>query len=248
MLLLAIDQGNTRTKFGLFHDGALLRAWATATQKTATAAELRSAAFAHPDLPAGIPVGLCTVVPELLPAWRQSAEDAAFSLTIFTGESPTPLCNAYATPATLGPDRLLTAVAAAHRVGMPVLPVSLGTATVVDAVSADGAYLGGMIAPGIGVTTAGLFSATSALPDTAWRVPAQPIGRTTDDAIAAGMFYAAVGGVQAMIRAVRDALGTAAPLALTGGWAAQVAPHLDDVALVDAHLTLHGIAITLADR
>ena len=116
--------------------------------KRATPDALRAQAFPSPDLPRLGHLGLCSVVPELLPAWEQMAAASGYPLTILTGQSTTPLRNAYLTPETLGADRLLAAVAAAARVGTPVIPLHAGTATVVDAVSPEGAYLGGMITPG----------------------------------------------------------------------------------------------------
>jgi type III pantothenate kinase len=244
--LLAIDQGNTRTKFGLFVDGQLRDAWNVPTDKTATASDLHGALDASVRAAPTTMLGLCSVVPELLPAWRQFAQECGYPLTVITGESPTPLINRYATPSTLGPDRLMAAVAAATQVGAPVISISLGTAITVDVVSADRRYLGGVIAPGIEVVSRTLASAASALHPVDWRIPSAAIGRTTDEALANGLYFQVIGGLQAMIQAMRDSLHVTAPLALTGGWAAQIAPLLDHVALVDEYLVLHGIAITLA--
>ncbi len=248
MYLLAIDQGNTRTKFGLFSHGALQRVWTANTDKTATPAVLRAHAFPAIDLPRGIHVGLCTVVLELLPAWEQLAAERGYPLTILTGLSPTPLQNAYLTPATLGGDRLMAAVAAAARVGTPVISLHAGTATVVDAVSPDGAYLGGIISLGIGTAATALTAATSALQLATWRAPVHAIGRSSTEALSNGLFYQSVGGVRAMVDAVRAELGAPAPLALTGGWAGALHPHLDNVALLDEYLVLHGIAICLGSK
>lgn len=245
MFLLAIDQGNTRTKFGLFSHGTLQRAWNVETDKTATSDVLRAQAFPSSDLPRHIHLGLCSVVPELLPAWEQMAAEYDLPLTLLTGNSPTPLQNTYLTPDTLGGDRLMAAVAAAARVGTPVIPLHAGTATVVDAVSAEGAYLGGIISLGIGSAAQALTTATSALPTAAWCEPAHAIGRTSAEALSNGLFYQSIGGVQAMVTAVRAELGSPVPLALTGGWAGVLRPYLDNVALLDEYLVLQGIALTL---
>ncbi len=246
MSLLAIDQGNSRTKFGLFRAGALLRTWVTGTDKQAGAATLLHALRHDPEMTPGTPIGLCSVVPELLPAWEQAAHALDSPLTIFTGNSPTPLRNAYETPETLGPDRLLAAVAAVDRAGAPVIPISAGTAFVVDAVSADRVYLGGMIAPGITPISEALSVAASALWPPGWHEPEHAIGATSEEALRHGLFYLSIGGLRAMVDAVRRELGVAAPLVLTGGWAQRVAPHLDGVALLDEYLVLHGIALALA--
>ena len=248
MQLLAIDQGNTRTKFALFRDGAPRQTWTCATAKMATAAELASAAFHVESVPAGIRVGLSTVVPELRAAWEQAAALNGHPLTVLTGTSPTPLTNAYATPETLGPDRLLAAVAAAHAAGTPVISISLGTATVVDAVDAEGRYLGGMIAAGIGLASDLLAGAASALYPVAWHEPHEAIGHTSEESLSNGWFYQSVGGLRAMVHATREALAANAPLVLTGGWAERLAPYLDDVALIDELLVLHGIARVLQEQ
>lgn len=248
MRLLAIDQGNTRTKLGLFEDGTLCKTAAFSTRKLAAAAELEQAVFARTGFPRDVRIGLCTVAPETVPAWEEMAARTGCQLTVLTGVSPTPLRNAYATPRTLGPDRLLAAVAAAEAAGVPVIPVSLGTAMVVDAVSTDRAYLGGMIAPGIGLAERALVRGTSALHGVTWRHPAQSIGRSTEESLVSGWFHHSIGSLREMIAATRQALGAHAPLVLTGGWASKVASHLDDVALVDQHLVLRGIALALVAR
>jgi type III pantothenate kinase len=242
---LAIDQGNTRTKLGLFQHGVLRQTAAFATDKAAGAADLEQAVFVAGGFPRDAHLGLCTVTPESVPAWEALAARIGCPLTVFTGQSPTPLRNDYATPRTLGPDRLLAAVAAASAAGAPVIPVSLGTATVVDAVSADRAYLGGMIAPGIGITAQSLTTAASALYPVPWQLPDHAVGRSTDESLANGWFFHSLGGVREMISAVRAELGADAPLVLTGGWASHLAPHLGGVALVDDFLVLRGIAIAL---
>lgn len=237
MSLLAIDQGNTRTKFGLFRHGTLVHTWSVDTDRAASPAALAQAA-SMADLPADACVGLCTVVPALGPVWRQAMTERKFHE--ITGASSTPLRNAYATPDTLGPDRLLAAVAAAE-IAVPVVVVSLGTATVVDAVSAERVYLGGMIAPGLRTLSRQLADAASALHPVAWREPDRALGRTTEDALTSGWYHLALGGLQAMIQAARNELGIEAPLVLTGGWAETLAPYLAPLA-VDAHLVLRGLA------
>jgi type III pantothenate kinase len=244
-VLLAIDQGNKRTKCALVAGNDLVDCWIVPTRKDADPAALAADLFREHAIPAATPLGLCSVVPELLPAWQAMAADRGFPLTVITGTTPTPLENRYETPETLGPDRLLAAVAASALVGTPVVSISLGTATVVDAVSGDGAYLGGMIAPGIGLDIDTLASAASALFPVAWQEPARAVGRTSTEAITSGLFHHALGGLRAMIAAARAEIGAAAPLALTGGWSPTLAPYLDGVALVDEWLVVRGVAMVV---
>jgi type III pantothenate kinase len=244
--LLAVDQGNSQTKWGLFVDGQLVCSWITPTEKNLdmTALTLALPSVAGGAVPA---LGVCSVIPELHSSWKALAERLDLSLTLFTGTFPTPLCNAYTTPETLGPDRLLAAVAAVACVGAPVLVVHLGTATVVDAVAAPGIFLGGMIAPGISTAQAALCQATSALTSVPWQPPLQAIGRSTPEAIGSGWFHHSLGAIRGMVAACADELGVPAPLVLTGGWARTIAPFLSDVARVDEFLILTGIATMLAE-
>ncbi|MEI7833939.1 MAG: type III pantothenate kinase, partial [bacterium] len=134
MELLAIDQGNTTTKFGYFRAGRLQHNWSVATDRGATA-EMLGQILQEEGIVAPLALGLSTVTLELLPAWRRMAQDSGYSLTVVNGNTPAPLQNQYGTPETLGADRFMAAVAAADLVGTPVIVISLGTAIVVDAVS-----------------------------------------------------------------------------------------------------------------
>lgn len=245
-MLLAIDQGNTRTKLGIFSGTALQYHWNIITNKYATATELAQHIMPTTGSPLPKLWGLCSVVPEQLDCWSQVASSCGATLTIFTGRSLTSLRNAYFSPDSLGADRLLAAVAAAHIAGTPVIPVSLGTATVVDAVSADATYLGGLIAPGIGTSMSALAGAASALNHISWKPPASVIGQSSHDAMVNGLFYQQTGGIRAMILAVRRELECESPVVLTGGWATQLAPHLEGVAAIDEFLVLRGIALTIS--
>jgi len=205
MELLAIDQGNTTTKFGYFRAGRLQHNWSVATDKGAST-EMLAQILLDEGVVAPLALGLSTVTPELLPAWRRMAQESGYSLTVINGNTPAPLQNEYGTPETLGADRFMAAVAAANVVGTPVIVISLGTAIVVDAVSPAGAYLGGIIAPGITATTVALENSASALPAGHWAPPSRAIARDTTEALANGLFYQSVGGLRAMVQAVRDEL------------------------------------------
>jgi type III pantothenate kinase len=244
--ILAIDQGNSRTKLGLFRDGVLLHSWDAPTDKAADSTALAQLLWTA-EVPPNTPIGLCSVVPELRDAWVTATDALGYPLTIITGETPTPLRNAYATPATLGPDRLMAAVAAISMVGgPPVIPISLGTATVVDAVGSGPTYLGGMIAPGIGTSARALGLAASALDEPTWEYPAHAIGASTAEALASGLFHFAVGSLNAMLAATRAELGAPAPAIVTGGWADHITPYLDGPAIAYPNLVLLGIARTMA--
>lgn len=245
MTLLAIDQGNTRTKIGLVAQGKIQQHWIIPTEKDQQDRSSLTTLFTALQIPTHLPLAICSVVPETIARWQLAAAQWGVSCTSITGSTATPLDNRYATPLTLGPDRLMAAVAAAHLVAPPLIVMSLGTATVVDAVSIDNAYLGGMIAPGIEILMNALVDATSALPAIVWRQPELAIGRNTEESMTNGWFYATTGGLQAMVSAISASLHADLPLVLTGGWATTVAQHLPQVALVDEYLVLKGIALTL---
>ena len=242
---LLIDQGNSYTKFARVNDGNLQPTRQCATNKTATVDALYQEISAASATSHVTRLALCTVAPELLPNWQAAAEQAGLPLQIITGNTPTILENAYRSPDTLGADRLMAAVAASSLVGNPVISLSLGTATVVDAVSAEGVYLGGMIAPGIDTCSRALANSASALWPVAWQPPSSAIGRDSQSSLANGIFFHHLGGIRAMIAALREELGQQTPMVMTGGWAGAVSPFLDLVRLIDPQLVLRGIGLTL---
>lgn len=242
MSLLAIDIGNTRTKFGVFSQNALVRTWNVATAEIAT---VDAAGHILASLPPGTTIGVCSVVATHTTYFRDAARQQERTCILLSGQSPTPLRNRYHTPDMLGTDRLMAAVAAVQLCGAPVIPICLGTATVVDAVSAQHEYLGGMIAPGVGTAMQGLAHTASALYPITWQHPASAIGCNTDQALISGLYYQTLGGIRAMIDAVRDALGVAAPIVLSGGWAAPLQTDISAGARYEPHLILHGIAVTV---
>ena len=145
-------------------------------------------------------------------------------------------------PQELGADRLCDAVAAHEAYGGPCLVLDFGTALTWEVVSARGEYLGGIIAPGPGVTAEALFSKTAKLPMVAMAPPPRVIGKGTVDSIQAGIFYGYLGLVEGVTRRVLDELGEA-PVIATGGFARVIAEHCSLIGHVEPELTLRGLHI-----
>jgi type III pantothenate kinase len=156
-------------------------------------------------------------------------------------------------PETAGMDRLAAAVAV-NRLrdrDRPAIVVDFGTAITVDAVAADGTFLGGAILPGMELSATALVAGTSQLPpvDAAFSSPPRAIGRSTEPAIRAGLFWAAVGAVRELIRRASGELGAKPLIVATGGGGDALLPHLDDNGEIVyvPHLVLSGIALCAWD-
>jgi type III pantothenate kinase len=154
----------------------------------------------------------------------------------------------YEDPREVGADRIVNGVAAYELYGGPAVVVDFGTATTVDAVSGTGHYLGGAIAPGIGISVDALFEHAARLPRVDLVKPRRAIGRNTVHSMQAGIFYGYVGLVKELIRRFRDELsgaseGTPPKVIATGGLASVLSEEVPDISVVDPLLTLKGLRI-----
>jgi type III pantothenate kinase len=248
-MLLAVDVGNTHTVLGLF-DGDRLRAdWRIASRKDATADEtgiVWRQLFATAGLDASAVDGMIvsSVVPDLdrmieAVGRRYFGADPLFVVPgVKTG-----LPILYENPHEVGADRIVNAVAAVKRYGAPVIVLDFGTATTFDVVSPRGEYLGGVIAPGLGISAEALFNRAARLARVEVREPARVIGRTTQESIQSGLFYGYVGLVEGLVRRLREELGANAPVVATGGVAPVFKGALDFLDAVDPGLTLEGLRL-----
>ena len=251
-LLLAVDIGNSETKLGLFRGNRLLaRTSSRAPEPRQQFRELgplpRSAPKALVSGAALAAVALASVVGHKQKLWENySRAVLALDPFVISGASPTPLLVRYRPRRSLGPDRLAAAVAAAEIVGAPVIVAHLGTATVVDAVSAKKEFLGGAIAPGVGLSAQFLAEETDRLPRVRVKPAgrkASPLGTNTADCIRAGALYGAAGQVELLTSKMRDLVGRKARLVLTGGWAAPISRLLETKHVLRPALTLEGIQL-----
>src|SRR4051812_38257156 len=251
-MLLAIDVGNTNIVLGVFDRRELLRSWRLQTQRERTSDELGLAfdgLFAHariaPSSITGVVLG--SVVPPLTATvvgmlvkyferWPLVVDPAT--------NSGMPI--RYTTPAEVGADRIVNAIAAVEQFGRdqrPMIICDFGTATTLDAVSGAGEYLGGAICPGVAISADALFQRAARLPRIDVRKPASVIGQTTVGAMESGLFYGYVGMVEGLVRRMSDELGGNAVCVATGGLADVIAPETTLIQHVDRDLTLDGLRI-----
>ena len=248
-LLLVVDVGNTQTHFGTFRGTELIEHWRFATVRESTADELGAALRAllglrgmdMRDLDASI---VSSTVPQLGPEWAAMAERYLGHPMLVVGPGiRTGMALRYDNPREIGADRLVNAVAAYDRVGGACIVVDFGTAITYDPVSANGEYLGGIIAPGIEISMEALTERAAKLPKIDLGPPRQLIGKTTVDAIRAGVIYGFAGQVDAIVEAIRGELGVEAQAIATGGLADLIASHSNTIEKVDPYLTLEGLRL-----
>ena len=258
-MLLALDVGNTNITLGVFRAGALLTTRRAATDARATTDQLellldgllRLDGMAFGDVDA---IALASVVPGLTAALEAVAERRDRPL-IVAGPGTMPLAIRVDRPADVGADRLVNALAAARLHGTPAVVVDFGTATTLDCVAADGAYVGGAIAPGLELGLEALAARTAKLPRIELRAPDRAIGRDTVSAMQAGTVFGyqalAAGLLERVRRELADANGVLpaeVKAILTGGLsAAPWARALDGIDAIDPDLTLKGLAILHAE-
>ncbi|MBC7325049.1 MAG: type III pantothenate kinase, partial [Moorella sp. (in: Bacteria)] len=146
-------------------------------------------------------------------------------------------------PREVGADRIVNGVAVYELYGGPAIVVDFGTATTFDAISAGGEYLGGAIAPGIGIATDALFARAAKLPRVELARPPQVIGKNTVACMQAGIMYGFMGQVEGIVNRMKAELGGRAVVVATGGLAGLIAPEVNCVDKVDPLLTLEGLRI-----
>jgi type III pantothenate kinase len=248
-MLLAIDAGNTNLTIGVFKGAQILSRWRLRTVHEKTADEWGIAfrnlfAFSGID-PAGISgVMIASVVPPLETSLTAMARRYFNATPIFvTGSTETGLSVLVDNPREVGADRIVNAVAAMARYGGPCIVVDLGTAITFDAVSASGAYLGGVICPGIGISISGLFTKTARLPMVDFREPEKLIGTNTVGSIQSGIYYGAISMIDGILERMIADMGPETKTVATGGQAPLIVSGSRFVTLADEDLTLEGLRL-----
>lgn len=255
-MLLAFDTGNSNTVIGLFEGATLLADWRLATDARKTADEygiLCHSLFAQHDLCAEKVerVIISSVVPDLTRTLVEMVE-RYFHVKPLLVEAgiKTGLQIRYENPKELGADRIVNAVAGIERYGAPLILVDFGSATTFCCVDAQGAYLGGAITAGIGISMEALFNRAAKLPKVELVAPEKVIGRNTVAAMQSGLVYGYAGTVDRMIELLAAEMGYyphEMTVIGTGGRSDIICPHCRYVDKVDALLTLEGLRI-LAER
>jgi type III pantothenate kinase len=249
MSLFCIDIGNTNVVMGLYEGQELATHWRIATDHRKMADEyamlvldLFQRSAQDPAAVEGIIVA--SVVPPLTGIFEKLSERYFGQTALVISEAvQTGVHIRYDNPAEVGADRVVNAVAVYHRYGGPACVVDFGTATTFDAVSAEGDYLGGAIAPGIGIAAEALFQHTAKLPRIDLVRPPAVIGKNTVQSMQSGMLFGYVGLVEGMVARFRAELGPEMKVIATGGLASLVAAETDVIDAVDRWLTLEGLRL-----
>jgi type III pantothenate kinase len=252
-MLLAIDVGNTNTVLGLYKlDGAkpeLAAHWRVTTHRSQTADEygvlfvnlfemngMKPSQVAH--------IIISSVVPPVEGTLRQVCQDYFHTEPLFVEPGiKTGMPVLVDTPTELGADRLVNAIAAFERYGGPCVIVDFGTATTFDVVSAKGEYLGGAIAPGLGISADALFSRAARLGRVEIKRPSKVIGTNTVTHIQSGLYYGYIGLVDGILQRIFTELGSEPKVIATGGLARLIAEDSRFIAEIDDMLTLDGLLI-----
>jgi type III pantothenate kinase len=244
-MLLAVDVGNTQTVLGLYEGERLTDHWRLATDRSRTGDELGVLLGGMLDLEAVDGICLATTVPPLVREWERVAARWAESPLLVVGPGvKTGIPLRYDDPREVGPDRIVNSVAAKERYGAPCIVVDFGTSTNFDVVSADGEYLGGVLAPGIEISMDALFARAARLVRVDFAAPASVIGKTTVAGLQSGLVYGFAGQVDGIVQRIRGELEEPeAPAVATGGLADVIAPHTSTIVRVDPFLTLDGLRI-----
>jgi len=251
-MLLAIDIGNTNVVWGVFDGDRLLADWRVGTDHAKTTDEyaillldlLRVEGISPERLKGVI---LSSVVPPLTPLFEELSETYFHCLPlIVSAEMETGLTIKYTNPQEVGSDRIVNAAAAYRRYGGPIIIVDFGTATTFCAVTATGEYLGGAIAPGLGISAEALYARTAKLPKIELARPKSAIGQDTVTSMQAGLIFGYAGLVDELVRRIQHELGRECFVLATGGLAGLIAPESQTIREIRPHLTLEGLVLLWA--
>ncbi|MDP6606956.1 MAG: type III pantothenate kinase [Dehalococcoidia bacterium] len=246
-MFLAIDIGNTSIAIGVYAGETLRARFRIATDRDNLADEfamlLVSLLRSHEIEPEEVTAAaVSSTVPSLIGSFQEVCRRYfdIEPLVIGTGVK-TGIRVRYDNPREVGPDRILHAVAALAKYEPPLIIVDLGTALVLDAISSEGDYLGGAIAPGIGISAEALFSRTAMLQRVSIEEPDGVIGRNTMHSLQAGIYYGYAEMVKGMVARYRAELGEDATVIGTGGYARIIAGEDGIFDAVEDDLNLEGL-------
>ncbi len=248
-MLLCIDIGNTNIVLGTYEGESLVHHWRIATGRERMADEygalllmlLEQAGHRPSEIQDAV---MASVVPPLTGQFVElcrrylGVEPLVVDAGVRTGVRVR-----VDNPREVGADRIVNAAAAFRRYGGPACVVDFGTATTFDAISEEGDYLGGAIAPGIAVAAAALTERTARLPRVELVAPPQAIGRNTVHSMQSGLIFGYVGLVEGMVARFRKELGPRMRVIATGGLAELLARETDVFHAVDPWLTLEGLRL-----
>lgn len=248
-MLLALDIGNTSIHIGLWDGERIAHTWRIGVEQEKLPDEygvLLMNLLSTEKLDAS-DVHACIVgcdVPPLIPTFEQVCRKYFKLEPMVVGHGlRTGVRILYDNPKQLGADRIIDAVAASKLYGTPVIIVDFGTATVFDAVNEAGDYLGGAIAPGIGIASEALFSRAAMLYRVQLERPPVAIGKNTIHAMQSGILFGYVGLVEGVVQRFKNELSGSPKVIATGGLASLIAGETDCIDIVNGDLTLTGLRL-----
>jgi type III pantothenate kinase len=246
-MLLAIDVGNTHTVAGVYQGADLLHHWRVSTDRSATVDELAATHEGILQLRGGSLTALdhmvvASVVPTLTAGYQELAARYLDRPALLIGPGVrTGMALAIDNPHELGADRIANAVAAYRRYGGPCLVVDFGTSTNFDAVSADGAFLGGAIAPGIEISVEALIDRAARLFKVDLVAPERAVGKSTVESLQSGIVFGTVAMVDGLVSRIAAELGPDTTVVATGGLAGLVCRFSATIHEHHPFLTLEGL-------
>jgi type III pantothenate kinase len=248
-MILVFDVGNSETTVGLYGADALDAQWRLTTNPDRTPDEwmlvIRQLLGARDVSPVAVQG---TALGSVVPAVTGPLSEACLlcfgrPAIVVDAAAPLPIRLEVEEPLTVGADRIINTLAASRLYGRDTVVVDLGTATTFDCITADGVFLGGVIAPGVRTSAETLFRRTSKLPATELRAPVKVIGTRTEECIRAGVVYGAADAVDGIVRRIIKAWPRPVqPLVVaTGGMAEAIRPFCETIEVMAPHLTLDGL-------
>ncbi len=244
---MAINIGNTNVLIGVYGGEKLMASWRAATDLYKTVDEyvaLLDGFFAQRGLDSSRVEGtvIASVVPTLTETFVALARKFVRHEPVVVGPKvKTGMSIRTDAPQQVGADRVAHAVGARHLYGTPAIVIDFGTATTFDVISKEGDFLGGIIAPGIGISADALYEHTAKLPRIDLVMPERAIGKNTVDAMRSGVLYGYVGLVEGLIKRIRQEIGEEARVVATGGFAHLIADQTPLIEKVNENLTLEGL-------
>ncbi len=248
-MLLAIDIGNTQIVIGVYRGERLVVDWRLMTDQRRTGDEygiLLQNLFAGSGLSCKDINGviMSCVVPPMLSMMLElcrryfNAEPVCIGPHMDMGIK---IC--YENPQEVGADRIVNAVAAYEKYKRSIIVIDFGTATTFDYIAEKGEYIGGAIAPGIVISSEALFQRASKLPRVDFAIPQTAVAQSTVQSMQSGIIFGYVGLVEGLVRRMKDEVRTDPFVVATGGLAARIAQHTEEIDEVDNYLTLLGLKI-----
>ncbi len=248
-MLLVFDIGNTNTVVGVFKDDKLLADWRLATDRLKTVDEygifvkslFSEAGLDYRKVESAI---ISSVVPPVTGLFAGMIAKYFGVQTMEVGPGvKTGLVIKYENPREVGADRVVNAVAGIQLYGPPLIIIDFGTATTFCAIGSQGEYLGGSIAPGLGITSEALFIRTAKLPRVEIIRPKTVIGKNTVNSIQSGLFFGYIGLVESLITRIKAEMQCAPLVLATGGLAELIAGDTKMIDRINPYLTLEGLRL-----